>query len=466
MELIKSISGIRGIVGKNLDTEITNHYSSIFSKIQKSGDILLARDSRPHGEAIYDAICKTLVSLDRNVISCGIIPTPTAQYIIKEKKLAGGIVITASHNPIEWNGLKFLDSDGCFLNSEKMKKLLSEELLIKRYLIKPFTDIQSMTDEFAKSINKDVQNNDVIDASDAYKNHIQNILTLNCIDINKIKYKNFKIVVDTVNGAAYKALPELLEKLNCEVIRIHCSNDGTFPRGTEPIPTHLEDLSKAVIKNNADIGFATDPDADRLAIVDNHGKAIGEESTLVLALESYLKYYQNSQKIVTNLSTSMAVDVIADKYNSSVQRSSVGEINVVEKMKEIGSAIGGEGNGGVILEESHLGRDSLVAAALVLNHLAQSNVAFSQISNNIPRFIMIKDKITLQNNIDFHDIKKLYKNDNVTFIEKDGLKIIWENKWLHIRKSNTEPIIRIISESSNHKTSKELINSIKRNISF
>ena len=196
MKLIKSISGIRGIVDQNLDTDITNFYSSVFSSIQESGDILIARDSRPHGKAIYDAICKTLVSLDRNVISCGIIPTPTAQYIIKEKKLAGGIVITASHNPIEWNGLKFLDSDGCFLNSEKMKILLSENNFIKRYL--------------SKSINKDVQNNDVIDANDAYKNHIQNILTLNCIDINKIKYKNFKIVVDTVNGAAYKALPELL----------------------------------------------------------------------------------------------------------------------------------------------------------------------------------------------------------------------------------------------------------------
>ena len=444
MKLIKSISGIRGIVGQNLDTDITNFYSSVFSSIQESGDILIARDSRPHGKKIYDEACKTLASLGRNVISCGIIPTPTAQYIIKEKKLAGGMVITASHNPIEWNGLKFLDYDGCFLSPEKMKLLLSK---------KP----NNVTNEQAVNIKN---------ADTAYKNHIQNVLNLNCIDIDKIKAKNFKVVVDTVNGAAYKALPELLEKLNCNVIKIYCDNDGTFPRGTEPIPSHLEDLSKAVTNNNADIGFATDPDADRLAIIDNHGNPIGEESTLVLALESYLKYYKDCQKIVTNLSTSMAVDMIAQKYNSTVKRSSVGEINVVEKMKKLGASIGGEGNGGVILKESHLGRDSLVASALVLNLLAQSDMPFNKILDSIPRFVMIKDKITLQHDINFNHIKELFKNDNALFIEDDGLKIIWENKWVHIRKSNTEPIIRIISEAENDKTAKNLINHLKKNITF
>ena len=258
----------------------------------------------------------------------------------------------------------------------------------------------------------------------SYQDHIDNILNLNCIDIDKIKSKKFKVALDTVNGAAYKALPELLNALNCNIVKIHCNNDGTFPRGTEPIPSHLEDLSKTVINHKADIGFATDPDADRLAIVDNHGEPIGEESTLVLALESYLKYYQDSQKVVTNLSTSMAVDVIAHQYNSTVERSSVGEINVVEKMKELESTIGGEGNGGVILEESHLGRDSLVASALILNHLAQSDIPFDKILENTPRFTMIKDKITLQHDVDFNHIKSLFKNDDVSFIEGDGLKVI------------------------------------------
>ena len=441
MELIKSISGIRGIYNQSLTTSIASNYAQIFSHIQNDGDILLARDSRPHGGILYNDICKTLTQAGRNVICCGIIPTPTAQFIIKEQNLAGGIVITASHNPIEWNGLKFLDNDGCFLNADKMNRLLSEDS-------KP---------------NSNTKTGKIIESENAYQHHIQNVLNLNCIDIDTIKSKNFKVVVDTVNGAAYKAMPELLNELNCDVVKIHCDNNGMFPRGTEPIPSHLDDLSKAVTNNNADIGFATDPDADRLAIVDNHGHPIGEESTLVLALESYLKYYQDSQRVVTNLSTSMAVDVIAHQYNSTVQRSSVGEINVVEKMKELDSVIGGEGNGGVILKESHLGRDSLVASTLVLNHLAQSDTSFDKILENIPRFIMIKDKIALQNNVNFDDIKNIFQDD-VAFIEGDGLKIVWEDKWVHIRKSNTEPIIRIISEAKNESLAKELINNIKQSI--
>tara|TARA_Y100000389_G_scaffold204820_1_gene259891 strand:+ start:1212 stop:2543 length:1332 start_codon:yes stop_codon:yes gene_type:complete len=443
MELIKSISGIRGIVGKTLNKTVVNSYSNIFSSIQSTGDILLARDTRPHGKKLYESILKTLTKSGRNVLDCGIIPTPTAQFIIKEKKLSGGIVVTASHNPVEWNGMKFLDNDGCFLNAKKMEKLLSEN---------------------PKPLNLD-KLGCVIESKSAYQNHIQNILDLKCISIDKIKSKKFNVVVDTVNGAAYKALPEILEKLNCNIIKIYCNNDGTFPRGTEPIPSNLKDLSNAVIKNNADIGFATDPDADRLAIVDNHGNPIGEESTLVLALESYLKYYKDSQKIVTNLSSSMAVDVIAQRYNSTVERSSVGEINVVEKMKEISSSIGGEGNGGVILEESHLGRDSLVASILILNHLAQSNLSIDKIVDNIPVYNMIKDKISLKNDIDFEHVKKIFKNEKVTFTEFDGLKIIWKSKWVHIRKSNTEPIIRIISEAINYNEAKALIKLLKNNIS-
>ena len=442
MVLIKSISGIRGIFGHTLNKEVASSYSISFAQNQPKGTILLSQDTRPHGKILYNSILDTLINNGFDVLDCGIIPTPTAQFIIKDKKIAGGIVITASHNPIEWNGLKFLDNDGCFLNADKIETLLNHE---------PIENYSTIGEK--------------IKFNNAYQSHIENVLNLNCINIDKIQNKKFKIVVDTVNGAAYKALPILLEKLNCNVIKINCENNGEFPRGTEPIPSHLEDLSKAVINNKADIGFATDPDADRLAIIDNNGKPIGEELTLVLAVESYLKYYKNSQTIVTNLSTSMCVDTIAKKYNSTVKRSFVGEINVVEKMKELNSEIGGEGNGGVILKESHLGRDSLVASALVLNHLAQSNIPFNKILDNIPRFIMIKDKINLKNDFDFNHIKNLFQNDKVTFIEGDGLKIIWKDKWVHIRKSNTEPIIRIISEAVNHKTAKDLIDSLRDNIS-
>ena len=441
MKLIKSISGIRGVFGQTLNEDIASYFSRSFAENQPNGKILLARDTRPHGKKLYHSIIDTLCLMGRDVLDCGIIPTPTAQFIIKEKKLAGGIVITASHNPIEWNGLKFLDKDGCFINKDKMQILLN------------YSPIFST--EYTGTI---------IDANNAFLYHISNVLSLKCINFDKIREKNIKVVVDTVNGAAYKMLPNLLEKLNCDVIKIHCDNNGIFPRGTEPIPSHLEDLSKAVIKHKADIGFATDPDADRLAIVDNTGLPIGEESTLILALESYLKYYQDSQKVVTNLSTSMAIDIIAKKYNSTVERSSVGEINVVQKMKNIGSAIGGEGNGGVILKESHLGRDSLVASALVLNHLAQSNLPFNKILDNIPRFVMIKDKINLQDDVDFNHIKNLFQNDDITFIQGDGLKILWKDKWVHIRKSNTEPIIRIISEAADHKTARDLIDSLRDHI--
>ena len=445
MKLITSISGIRGIYGQTLTDSIASKYVHSFSNIQTSGTILLAQDSRPHGKYLYDKISQTLRTLGRDVISCGIIPTPTAQYIIKEKKLAGGIVITASHNPIEWNGLKFLDDDGCFLNADKIKTLLNHE---------PTKGSSTIGEKIV--------------LHNAYESHVENILNLNCINLKLIQKNNFKVIVDTVNGAAYKALPALLKKLNCDVIKIHCDNNGTFPRGTEPIPSHLEILSKEAVKNNVDLGLATDPDADRLAIVDNHGNPIGEESTLILAVESYLKFYKDSKTIVTNLSTSMGVDVIAKKYNSTVERSFVGEINVVEKMKQLGSEIGGEGNGGVILAESHLGRDSLVATALVLNHLAHSNLRLDKILDTIPRFVMIKDKITLQKkDIDFAAIKASYRDEkDIIFYEGDGLKIVWKNKWVHIRKSNTEPIIRIISEATDSDIAKELIESIKQKISY
>jgi len=440
MKLIKSISGIRGIYNKSLTLDNASQFCKIFSQEQPDGQILLARDSRPHGKKLYKEILKTLNHIGRNVISCDIIPTPTAQFIVKKKKLAGGIIITASHNPIEWNGLKFLDNDGCFLNAKKMDKIFTKK-----------TEIKSIK----KGSTKKHKN--------AYSEHILNILNLKCINLKKIRIKQFKVVVDAVNGAAYKTLPILLEKLNCHVVKIHCENNGFFPRGTEPIPENITDLSEAVKKHNAHIGFATDPDADRLAIVSNEGKPIGEELTLVLAIESYLKYYKDKQNIVTNLSTSMGVDKIASKYNSKVYRTSVGEINVVEKMKKINSEIGGEGNGGVILKESHLGRDSLVAAALVLNYLAHSNMSLGKVLLNIPTFVMIKDKITIQNNIDFNKIKNQFmKETSINFNESDGLKLIWENKWVHIRKSNTEPIIRIISEAKNIIIAKKLINSIKQ----
>ena len=449
MKLITSISGIRGIYGKTLTDTIASNYVHSFSNIQSSGKILLAQDSRPHGKNIYDHACKALVALGREVISCGIIPTPTAQFIIKEQKLAGGIVITASHNPIEWNGLKFLDNDGCFLNADKMEKLLSEH---------------------PKSITAD-KTGHVIEFKNAYQNHIKNILNLNCIDINTIKSKNFKVVVDTVNGAAYKALPDLLEELNCNVIKIHCDNDGAFPRGTEPIPCHLEDLSKAVTEHNADIGFATDPDADRLAIVDNHGNPIGEESTLVLALESYLKYYQDSQKVVTNLSTSMAVDVIAAQYNSTVQRSSVGEINVVEKMKELNSPLSGEMSGHVCYGDDFYGYDDAMYVALrLLRILANQNKFLSALIDIYPKtFSTPETRFDVDESRKFiiiDEVKERLKGADEKIIDIDGVRVESEDGWFLMRASNTQNQLTCRAESISKEGLQNLINTIEYQLSL
>ena len=441
MKLIKSISGIRGIYNQSLTKDFATYYAKSFSLIQPKGKILLARDTRPHGKILYDAIKDSLNNQGRTVLECDIIPTPTAQFIIKKENLAGGIVITASHNPIEWNGMKFIDSNGCFLSAEKNDLLFNENL-----------KFQSKKNIIKNEIRKN-----------AFNNHINHTLDLECININSIKKRNFKVVIDTVNGAGYKALPNILKKLGCEVIKINCKNETPFPRGTEPTPDNIKQLSDTVKNNNADIGFATDPDADRLAIVDNKGNPIGEELTLVLCLDTYLKY-NNSSIVVTNLSTTLSVDKICKKYNAKLIRTPVGEINVVQKMIDLNSKIGGEGNGGIILSESHLGRDSIVGVALILNRLSESKDKLNNIVEEIPNFTMIKSKKVISKTIDYKIIKNYFsKNYNViSFNEDDGLKINLKDEWVHIRKSNTEPIIRIIGESKDIISTKHLISEVNK----
>ena len=441
MKLIKSISGIRGIYNQSLTKDFATYYAKSFSLIQPKGKILLARDTRSHGKILYETIKIALNDQGRNVIECNIIPTPTAQFIIKNEKLAGGIVVTASHNPVEWNGMKFIDSNGCFLSIEKNELLFNENLKFE-----------------SKNI---ITKNEI--RENAYRKHINHTLSLECINTELIKKKQFKVVIDTVNGAGYKALPNILKNLGCKVIKINCENRTPFPRGTEPTPHNIKQLSKAVANNNADIGFATDPDADRLAIVDNKGNPIGEELTLVLCLDTYLKF-NNSTTVVTNLSTTLTVDKICEKHNTKLIRTPVGEINVVEKMIKINSKIGGEGNGGIILAESHLGRDSLVGVSLILNRLSETEYQLDRILKEIPTFSMIKSKKNVSGEIENKIIKDYFseKYNVISFNEDDGLKIILENEWVHIRKSNTEPIIRIIGESKDTNSTKLLISDITK----
>ena len=292
--------------------------------------------------------------------------------------------------------------------------------------------------------------------------HVLKIMELPCVDLKSIRAKGFKIAIDAVNGAGSEAIPLLLENLGCDIVKIYCDPSGIFKRVAEPLPENLSDLSDLVIRENCDLGFAVDPDSDRLAIIDERGKPLGEEYTLVLAAAGYLSQKENSEVLVTNLSSSIALDKLADKYNSTVLRSAVGEINVVKKMVECNSSFGGEGNGGVILKDAHLGRDALVGAALILSYLSHQKTTLSETHKALPQYVIVKDKINIKNiNIKVFEekVKNLYKDSIVD--ETDGIKFIWSDKWLHIRKSNTEPIIRIYAEAISKEIALEIIQNLK-----
>ena len=442
MTLIRKISGIRGIVGESLTHEVVSRHAKAFADIQGDGPILLARDTRHHGSELCDAMAKTLLESGRDVSDYEIIPTPTAQFQIKHHQFAGGIVVTASHNPLEWNGMKFINSDGCFLNKEENNLLFNTA-----------DAIDFSTSNFNGQYTK---------IEKGFHEHIRHTSQLSVVDPDAVRSRKFTVVVDGVNGAASYAIPELLELLGCNVIRLHCTPDGTFPRKPEPLPENLSELSKAVRFHKADLGFAIDPDGDRLAIVDDIGSPLGEENTLVICIDGFLAAGYTSP-VVTNLSTTMGVDRIAHRYGTPVLRSAVGEINVVEMMKENKSVFGGEGNGGVILAESHLGRDAVVGAAMVLSWLAEKDQPLSQYRKNLPQCEMVKDKIDLAGLDPDSALEDIDNNfPNVQKDNTDGLKLIWDDKWVHIRKSNTEPIIRIYAEAETRETAAKLVEKLKQ----
>ena len=441
--IIRSISGVRGLIDSHLTTKVIECYARAFHSHLKPGLIFIGRDSRPSGEDLLDSFANELVRLGRDVIICGIVPTPTVQFMVERSEAAGGIIITASHNPIEWNGIKFVRSDGTFFHPNDCDHLF--ELFDKDTAL---NDVKSPGMVFP-------------DQNSILK-HAINTIELSCIDFKAIKKRQFKVVIDAVNGAGSEALPLLLEYLGCEVIKLYCEGNGEFKRGTEPLPENLIDLGKLVLDNNADVGFAVDPDADRLAVVDETGKPIGEEYTLVVAAEGYINNRKKEEIFVTNLSSSMALDKLAEKHSCSVERSAVGEINVVQKMLALNSELGGEGNGGVILKESHLGRDSLVGVAMVLNRMSQEETKISKIHSSLPQFHIMKDKIILDGvdkNIVEKKVKSIFSDAEIN--SNDGLKLIWNDCWIHIRASNTEPIMRIYAEASSKKAAEKLVEQVK-----
>lgn len=454
MTLIKSISGIRGTIGGKEDESLTPldvvKYTTAFADViacEKNKTIVVGRDARISGFMVNQLVCATLISKGIKVIDLGLSTTPTVEMAVVNEKAAGGIILTASHNPKQWNALKLLNDKGEFI-SEEVGKDIIERVKNADFV---FNDIDNLGDYTEKS--------GYIDW------HIDQILQLDMVDVQAIKKRNFTIAVDAVNSTGGIALPALLKKLGVQnVIELYCEPTGIFPHNPEPLPEHLKDLSDAVLKNNADLGITVDPDVDRLAFVSENGDMFGEEYTLVAVADYVLS--QKKGSTVSNLSSTRALRDITEKHGESYSASAVGEVNVVAMMKETRAIIGGEGNGGIILPELHYGRDALVGIALFLTHLAKSKKPMSHLRASYPNYIISKNKIELTPDIDVdYILEKLtekYKNHLMNTI--DGVKIEFDTEWVHLRKSNTEPIIRIYAEGSTMRVAESLTNKIKSDI--
>jgi phosphomannomutase len=438
--LIESISGIRATIGDSMTPKEVVEYASAFGKWIGKGTVVLGRDSRVSGKTIADIFARTLQWMGLNVINIGIVPTPTVQLMTELFEAQAGVAITASHNPFPWNGIKFIDKTGLFLDAEQVTQVLKNKKEAS-YTFKPSGKFGTYED-----------NNKAIEI------HVANVLSIPYLDIEKIKKRKFKVVIDAVNGGGSLALPAMLKALGCEVIEVNCVPDGYFPHTPEPLPENLVDLLEAVKKNKADLGLAVDPDADRLAVCDEKGNYLSEEYTLVMATETVLSQCDKKDaKVVTNLSTTLAVTNIAEKYGAECLRTAIGEINVAKKMKEVEAVIGGEGNGGIISPDSHLGRDSLVGSAMVLNFLASDERPLSQKYADFPQYKMAKKKIEIGSNdpdMILEKLKAKFANEDCNTV--DGLKITWSDRWVHMRKSNTEPILRVYSEAPTADAANEL----------
>lgn len=436
--LMVSISGIRGIVGDGLDPEVIVKYTNAYADFIGTGKIVVGRDARITGEMVNQVVTGTLLAKGLDVIDIGICPTPTVQFTVKTLNAQGGIAISASHNPNEWNALKLLNSTGQFMSPDEHQEM-KKNLYVKNNFV-DWTKIGKRTIY-----------------SEGLTNHINAVLSLSIIDLEKIKSKKFKVLADCVNGAGAYCIPDLLRMFGCEVIEMNCKKTGIFPRMPEPLPENLVETMNAVKKYDADFAVVVDPDVDRLVLITDKGVPFGEENTITLAADFVLSKAKGN--VVVNLSTTRAVEDVAIKYNCAAFRSPVGEANVVKKMKEVKAVIGGEGSGGVIYPALHYGRDALVGIAFTLQYLANSGKKLSEIKNELPQYYIAKKKIELRNvspDVIIDELIKKYSKENIN--TEDGLRIDFEDHWVHFRKSNTEPIVRIITESKSLNYSEELSN--------
>ncbi|MDE0535097.1 phosphoglucosamine mutase [Tenacibaculum sp. L6] len=451
MTLIKSISGIRGTIGGNTGDNLTPidavkfaaAYGTFIKKKNSEKEkitIVIGRDARISGKMISNLVANTLVGLGINVIDLGLSTTPTVEVAVPLEKADGGIILTASHNPKQWNALKLLNEKGEFLNGEDGADILK-------------IAENDATIEFAE-----------VDDLGAYrkkknyiKKHIKEVLKLDLVDKKAIKKVKFKVVVDGVNSTGGIAIPALLKELGVKCVELYCEPNGHFPHNPEPLKEHLTDISELVVKEKADLGIVVDPDVDRLALISEDGSMFGEEYTLV-ACADYILGQLGGGNTVSNLSSSRALRDVTEKHGGTYTASAVGEVNVVQMMKDTNTVIGGEGNGGIIYPESHYGRDSLVGVALFLSHLAHKKISCKALRDSYPSYFMSKNKIQLTPQIDVDKILETmannYKNEDVNTI--DGVKIDFAEEWVHLRKSNTEPIIRIYTESTSQQNADAL----------
>lgn len=439
MTLIKSISGIRGTIGGTPGDNLTPidavKYAAAYGswvKQQRNKEnyrIVVGRDARISGDMIQQLVMNTLIGLGIHVVDVGLSTTPTVEMAVVLEHADGGIILTASHNPKQWNALKLLNAKGEFLNAAAGQEILN---------IAEKDNFQFAEVDDLGSISKNEAYIDI---------HIDEILELELVDQEAIKKAGFKVVVDAVNSTGGIAVPLLLDALGVRTVKLFCTPNGQFPHNPEPLKEHLGDLMSKVKEEKADFGIVVDPDVDRLAFVDEHGDMFGEEYTLVAVADYILKNKKGNT--VSNMSSSRALRDVTEKYGGNYFASAVGEVNVVEKMKAENAVIGGEGNGGIIYPELHYGRDSLVGIALFLSHLAQENCKVSELRKLYPSYFMSKKKIELTPKLDVDGILKTiesnYASENISTI--DGVKIDFPENWVHLRKSNTEPIIRIYTEA-------------------
>lgn len=454
MALIKSISGTRGTIGGQVGqnftaqdiVESTAAYAHWLLQAGQRPVVVVGRDARISGSLVSELVCSTLRMMGISVLDLGLSTTPTVEIAVQQEAAGGGIIITASHNPQEWNALKFLNHIGEFISDEEGKEIL--RLSNSDEIIYASIDKIGTYDKRVGYIQK----------------HINLILGLELVRHASIQHRKFKVVVDCINSTGALSIVPLLEQLGCEVIAINDAANGRFAHNPEPLPQHLRELSQEVVKHNADLGIAVDPDVDRLALVCEDGEMFGEEYTLVAVADYVLKYRKGNT--VSNLSSTQALQKVTEKHGGSYYAAPVGEVNVVRRMKEAQAVIGGEGNGGVIYPILHYGRDAMVGIALFLSGLVEYGRPVSHLRQTLPHFVMVKDKIQLTPNINIQKLLEqlTLKYKNYPQNTEDGLKIFVDDNWVHLRASNTEPIIRIYAEGGFEVTALNLINKIKSDI--